>query len=103
MGILVQGSNREAQHLSHTERSDAIRSTRRILDDAGFTRTLVIAGTGAQSVRETVELCKEAADAGAKYALVLTQHLGCRDEQGGHPQIPSAGEFKSIALHTSIK
>src|SRR4051812_15604480 len=58
-GILVQGSNGEAQHLSHEERRAAIALTRRTLDEGGFQHVLVIAGTGAQSTRETkkVGLC----------------------------------------------
>ncbi|KII84427.1 hypothetical protein PLICRDRAFT_168003 [Plicaturopsis crispa FD-325 SS-3] len=71
-GILVQGSNGEAQHLSHDERKFAIRFTREILDEHGFTDVLIIAGTGAQSTRETKKLCADAADAGAAYVLVLT-------------------------------
>jgi len=71
-GILVQGSNGEAQHLSHEERSAAIRFTRKTLDENGFAKVLVIAGTGAQSTRETIKLCRDAKEAGATFALVLT-------------------------------
>ncbi|KAG6864974.1 hypothetical protein C0991_005881 [Blastosporella zonata] len=71
-GILVQGSNGEAQHLSHEERKEAIQLTRKTLDDNGFQNVLVIAGTGAQSTRETKKLCLDAKDAGASHALVLT-------------------------------
>ncbi|KAF9007643.1 hypothetical protein BDQ17DRAFT_1389080 [Cyathus striatus] len=71
-GILVQGSNGEAQHLSHDERKQAIAFTRRTLDENGFQNVLVIAGTGAQSTRETKKLCADAKDAGASHALVLT-------------------------------
>lgn len=71
-GILVQGSNGEAQHLSHAERSTTLRITRETLDGNGFKDVVVIAGTGAQSTRETIELCKEAKEAGASHALVLT-------------------------------
>jgi len=71
-GILVQGSNGEAQHLSHEERAAAIRHTRKTLDDNGFCHVRILAGTGAQSSRETIQLCKEARDAGAEWALVLT-------------------------------
>ncbi|KAG6900575.1 hypothetical protein C0993_008292 [Termitomyces sp. T159_Od127] len=71
-GIVVQGSNGEAQHLSHDERKAAIQLTRKTLDDNGFQGVLVIAGTGAQSTRETKKLCVDAKDAGASYALVLT-------------------------------
>ncbi|KAJ7274487.1 hypothetical protein B0H12DRAFT_1088940 [Mycena haematopus] len=71
-GILVQGSNGEAQHLSHDERKEAIQLTRRTLDENGFKHVLVIAGTGAQSTRETKKLCVDAKEAGASHVLVLT-------------------------------
>ncbi|KAG8781710.1 hypothetical protein FRC12_021594 [Ceratobasidium sp. 428] len=78
-GILVQGSNGEAQHLSREERSALIRHARSVLDEAGLDgktegkkRIVVMAGTGAQSTRETKILCKDAAEAGAEFALVLT-------------------------------
>ena len=71
-GILVQGSNGEAQHLSHDERKEAIATTRRTLDENGFKDVVVIAGTGGQSTRETKKLCTDAREAGAAYALVLT-------------------------------
>ncbi|KAF7424763.1 hypothetical protein PC9H_010074 [Pleurotus ostreatus] len=71
-GILVQGSNGEAQHLSHEERKEAIRFTRETLDSNGFQNVLVIAGTGAQSTRETKKLCVDAKEAGATHVLVLT-------------------------------
>jgi 4-hydroxy-2-oxoglutarate aldolase len=71
-GILVQGSNGEAQHLSHAERAHAIRLTRQVLDQHGFEKTVIIAGTGAQTTRETRLLNEEAHKAGAAFALVLT-------------------------------
>lgn len=71
-GILVQGSNGEAQHLSHDERKEAIRLTRQTLNENGFEQVVIIAGTGAQSTRETKKLCADAAEAGAAYCLVLT-------------------------------
>ncbi|TFK88839.1 dihydrodipicolinate synthetase [Polyporus arcularius HHB13444] len=71
-GILVQGSNGEAQHLSHDERKETIRLTRATLDENGFQDVLVIAGTGGQSTKETKKLCVDAKEAGASHALVLT-------------------------------
>ena len=71
-GILVQGSNGEAQFLSHDERKHAIKFTRDTLEQNGFKDRLVIAGTGGQSTKETIKLTKDAADAGASHALVLT-------------------------------
>ncbi|KAI0833656.1 dihydrodipicolinate synthetase [Trametes gibbosa] len=71
-GILVQGSNGEAQHLSHDERKLTIRLTRDTLNENGFENVLVIAGTGGQSTKETKKLTADAKEAGASHALVLT-------------------------------
>ncbi|KAF9234129.1 hypothetical protein BU15DRAFT_79381 [Melanogaster broomeanus] len=71
-GIVVQGSNGEAQHLSHDERKEAITITRQTLDENGFNNVVIIAGCGAQSVRESKKLCTDAKEAGAGYVLVLT-------------------------------
>lgn len=70
-GITTQGSNGEAVHLSHKERNLITSTTRKALDDAGFEHVPVIVGCGAQSTRECIELCDEAASAGGDYALVL--------------------------------
>ncbi|KAG2157978.1 uncharacterized protein EDB93DRAFT_1199658 [Suillus bovinus] len=71
-GIVVQGSNGEAQHLSHDERKEAISLTRKTLDENGFQNVVIIAGCGAQSARETKKLCADAKNAGAAFVLVLT-------------------------------
>ncbi|EOA86324.1 hypothetical protein ACJQWK_06089 [Exserohilum turcicum] len=70
-GITTQGSNGEAVHLSHKERDLITSTTRKALDEAGFGYMPVIVGCGAQSTRECIELCEEAASAGGDYALVL--------------------------------
>lgn len=49
-----------------------IDETRRILNMNGYEKVLVVAGTGTPSTRETIELCKDAQQAGASHALVLT-------------------------------
>jgi len=71
VGIVVMGSNGEAVHLSHQERIDVIKATREGLDEAGFEKTPVIAGCTAQSTRESIQMCKDAAAAGATAALIL--------------------------------
>ena len=58
--------------MSHPERVALIKATREALDDAGFTDVPIIIGTGAGSTRETVQLSKEAAEAGADYVIVIT-------------------------------
>ncbi|KAI0743441.1 dihydrodipicolinate synthetase [Daedaleopsis nitida] len=68
---VLAGSMGEAHHLSHTERATLIKAARHALDEAGFPKMPIIAGTGAGSTRETIELSKEAAAAGADYAIVI--------------------------------
>jgi len=58
--------------LSHDERKQAIKLARDTLNENGFQDVLVIAGTGAQSTRETKKLCVDAKEAGATHVLVLT-------------------------------
>ncbi|KZF26085.1 dihydrodipicolinate synthetase [Xylona heveae TC161] len=70
-GITTQGSNGEAVHLTHSERRTVTRVTRSALDAAGFSTLPIIVGCGAQSTRETIELCHEALESGGDYALVL--------------------------------
>ena len=70
-GIATQGSNGEAVHLTHHERQQVTRTTRKALDAAGFGSLPVIVGCGSQSTRETIELCREALASGGDYALVL--------------------------------
>ncbi|PPR03624.1 hypothetical protein CVT24_007740 [Panaeolus cyanescens] len=72
VGPLISGSMGEAIHLSHSERIKLIHAARRALDNAGLTHVPIIAGTGAGSTRETIELTFEAATAGADYAIVIT-------------------------------
>lgn len=71
VGPVIAGSMGEAIHLSHSERVTLIQAARKALDNAGLTDVPVIAGTGAGSTRETLELTKQAADAGADYVLVI--------------------------------
>jgi 4-hydroxy-2-oxoglutarate aldolase len=66
-GYLVLGSNGEAQTLSEDEKLTLIETTRRLAGRRG-----VLAGTGLESTRATIELTKKAADKGADAALVLT-------------------------------
>ncbi|KAF4466911.1 4-hydroxy-2-oxoglutarate aldolase mitochondrial [Fusarium albosuccineum] len=71
-GIVVHGSNGECAHLDPAERTAIIRVARdTILHEASGTRVPLIAGCGAQSTRETTQLCEDAGKAGATHALVL--------------------------------
>jgi len=70
-GMTTQGSNGEAVHLTHSERQTITATTRSALTSAGFAHIPILVGCGAQSIRETVQYCREAYAAGGDYALVL--------------------------------
>ncbi|PQE31040.1 dihydrodipicolinate synthetase protein [Rutstroemia sp. NJR-2017a WRK4] len=70
-GLTTQGSNGEAVHLTHAERQTVTATTRAALTSAGFQHLPIIVGCGAQSVRETIQYCREAFAAGGDYALIL--------------------------------
>ncbi|EGS18977.1 uncharacterized protein CTHT_0055950 [Thermochaetoides thermophila DSM 1495] len=73
-GLVVHGSNGEAVHLSRAERRATIKA---VADTVRHEKTdlhrpiPIIAGCSAQSIRETLELCIEAYEAGATHAIIL--------------------------------
>lgn len=69
-GIVSMGSTGEAVHLTNEERVTVLRATRKAIDESG-TKAKLIAGCSKESVRETVQIIEQAAEAGAEYALVL--------------------------------
>lgn len=70
-GLIVMGSNGEAVHMSLSEKILLTQETRAALDEAGFSHIPVIVGASENSIRGTVELCKELAAAGGEYALLV--------------------------------
>ncbi|KAI9699219.1 MAG: hypothetical protein M1820_007191 [Bogoriella megaspora] len=71
VGLVTMGSNGEAVHLTREEKKIVTRATREALDEAGFQNVPVIVGTSEQSIRGTIELCKEAAASGGEYSLLV--------------------------------
>ena len=71
VGIITNGSNGEAVYLSSQERVEVTRLTRHALDAAGFSKTSLIVGASDQSVRGTLQLCREAAEAGGDAVLLM--------------------------------
>ncbi len=65
-GIVIGGTTGEAVLLSRAERRAAIEVARGLIDES----QLLIAGTGAESTRETLRLSADAARAGAEALLV---------------------------------
>jgi len=67
-GLVPCGSNGEAPYLSRQERRRVIET---VVDEVNG-QIPVVAGTGSMSTEETIVLTKDAADAGADAALVVT-------------------------------
>ena len=59
VGLVTMGSNGEDVHLSRAERQTVICETRTALTEAGFANAPVITGASEQSIRGTIELCRE--------------------------------------------
>jgi len=97
-GLVLQGSNGEAVHLNHSERSIIIKHVRKCLDDNGYEDTPIIAGCGAASSHETLLLAREAGEAGASYALILPPSYWA----GAMNKTVLASYFKDIADKSPI-
>ena len=71
-GIVAPGSNSEAPFLTYNEKTKLWKTGARIMQERG---KHLIAGSGAETTRETIRLTKNAADAGAVAALVIPPHF----------------------------
>lgn len=69
-GYLALGSNGEFKSLSIPEKEKILKT---IVEIAGEDK-VILAGAGAESLQETVELTQMAADSGADFAAILTPH-----------------------------
>jgi 4-hydroxy-2-oxoglutarate aldolase len=69
-GYVVLGSNGEAVYLTGEEKVAVWKTARQAIPPA----KLLIAGTGCESTEETIALTRQAAEAGADAALVVTPH-----------------------------
>lgn len=99
-GLVVHGSNGEAVHLSRRERRAAIEAVADTVrhETDSHAPVPILAGCSAQSVRETLELCREARDAGATHALVLPPgyYRGLMDAEG------VVGFFEEVARKSAL-
>jgi len=82
VGLVTLGSSGEAVHLPRSKKALVTRATRDALDEAGFPNVPIVCGAGEQSVRGTLDLCREDAEAGAEYALLVppSYHRPAMDE-----------------------
>ena len=67
-GYVVMGSNGESVFLTREEKLRLVDAAKKNMDSG----KILIAGTGSDSIKETVSLSNDAADRGADYVLVLT-------------------------------
>jgi len=67
-GYVVLGSNGESVYLTREEKIQLIETVRKNTPKS----KKLIAGTGLDSIKETISLTNEAADSGADFALILT-------------------------------
>lgn len=67
-GYVVMGSNGESVFLTRDEKLRLIEAVKKNMSE----EKLLIAGTGSDSIRETISLSNDAADRGADYVLILT-------------------------------
>ncbi|MBL3540150.1 dihydrodipicolinate synthase family protein [Aminivibrio sp.] len=74
-GLVVLGSNGEFTLLSHEEKVKLVETARNHLP----AEKMVIAGTGCESFKETLQLTKECAAVGADVALVVTPNYYKKD------------------------
>lgn len=65
-GYVLFGSNGESVFLTRSEKLQIISEVRE------HTKKILIAGTGSDSIKETIHLTNEAAEKGANYALIIT-------------------------------
>jgi len=70
--FVALGSNGEAVHLDRDERRQVIATIREAADRCEGAQVLV--GAGANSTRETIALCRLAAESGGDVALILPPH-----------------------------
>ena len=66
-GLVISGSNGESAYLSPEEKIELTRFVREHLTES----KKVIAATGAETTRETIEVSQKALDAGAEAVMIL--------------------------------
>src|SRR2546430_9416458 len=89
-GVVVNGTTGEASTLSEDERVALIRAALEAIGD----RATVVAGTGTTSTAHSIELTRQAAEAGAHAVLVVTPYYN------KPPQRAIVEHFKAVAAET---
>ena len=91
-GVVVNGTTGEASTLSEDERVALIRAALEAIGD----RATVVAGTGTNSTAHSIELTKQAQEAGAHAVLVVTPYYNKPPQRG------IAAHFQAVAAATDL-
>jgi len=91
-GVVVNGTTGEASTLSEDERVALIRAALEAIGD----RATVVAGTGTNSTAHSIELTRQAAQAGAHAVLVVTPYYN------KPPQRAIVEHFRAVAAATEL-
>ncbi|MGZ4318891.1 MAG: 4-hydroxy-tetrahydrodipicolinate synthase [Gaiellaceae bacterium] len=91
-GVVVNGTTGEASTLSEDERVRLIRAALEAVGD----RASVVAGTGTNSTAHSIELTRQAQEAGAHAVLVVTPYYN------KPPQRAIVEHFKAVAATTEL-
>jgi dihydrodipicolinate synthase/N-acetylneuraminate lyase len=70
-GLVYHGTNGEAALISREEKIAVLKNIRKAVTDLGVPDYPIVAGVSGQSTRESIELTKDAAEAGASFGLLL--------------------------------
>lgn len=68
---VIAGSMGEAAHLSHSERCALIVAARETLDACNLIHIPIVAGAGALSTRESIDIAKKCAASGADCVMII--------------------------------
>ncbi len=91
-GVVVNGTTGEASTLSEDERTGLIRAAVEAIGD----RATVVAGTGTNSTARSIELTKQAQEAGAHAVLVVTPYYNKPPQRG------IVAHFEAVAASTDL-
>jgi len=91
-GVVVNGTTGEASTLSEDERTGLIRAAVEAIGD----RATVVAGTGTNSTAHSIELTKQAQEAGAQAVLVVTPYYNKPPQRG------IVAHFEAVASTTDL-
>lgn len=105
-GLVYLGTNGELALLTHAERSAIIRTAKKAVTDLGLPDYPVVAGISAQSTVETIQLAKEAGEAGAAFGLLLppsywSKALGTDAILGYYRDVADASPIPIIVYNVS--